>query len=1088
MQGLAGWADGELSPEIDRSAIVFCGAGKCTAYKEHPDEVQAAHNRGEFCPSCLPNSRVCGTCGTRSMTPPWPHTAARWIFWGSDRPQEGAVVTHEALIAALVEKMSPLSPEVAILTAEQVLGLHIRSSYNPKTKETLDPATRDITLEIFDLNKSLMFAAKEFKGLLGYEALHDITANDYVRLNDMYFVPRPADAHICTSCNLEMPSHGTAKRTWTADMPVDGSLDNPLNSEILINQVFKTLKSKFKTDNAKMALSTCLHSLISRDVVEGLHSDMARFRECVLSFLKEFHSPWMCDDFPIDMFTQNVYANIVHNMTLNSVADASCVFLSDVDITTILESVIGECLAHARSHLTSLDDMPEEDLEFNPETCCSAERITFSTKQKNATLADFINGNAYVEEDTSSSEESKSEIVEDDISKKMVPEDEKLIDDDNRLLLRHDLTETQADNEVKYSDDDASGCESDAYGDREGDKLQDLEDMIHPDDLQVIEEMINWHGWTQFFSSLNDAMHIRTTFLRATDNLNAATGNPPRPSKNVPDTWRVVLKEVASAKCTAVQHVLSLSTHAMRVLYPGCAQGFGSDSFWTNVSGTHSSTMLHGAHNFDDKIRNDNALLVWLSCGLHLLTDLARESLLGMCRKYHENEVKHKCQTSEFPAVDIKSAEFIELDAEGKVPRNTRFCLNIAAGIYTKYLNTERSLEKNHTVSSHTQSSSGREEMKLILGDNLNPDTSHVFHNSDLTGFTIILMVLEIFMQQELEFNRDLEKDIIRWLVLGYLFCFNSTIATFYYLYTGQGPPRNSTAVEKSQMQDSCYAAMHGQHTATDWNRAKVLCTYYAREMRDPESVLYKFAETFFKDADEMKTMMEGEATDRRQLCNYLKDSMAHLFTKSAELTTVTPLHDIQGICKNLSEWTDNFPFLFLSFVEPKNAFTAHQQSLVHYRSNAHTICLDKIFGDYTELPSPVAPLDPSDAKETGKNVDKKVAIDVAELTLLRKQNSAQTASIEKLKAMVLELQRKSGSKSKTVPPLPKRRKADVSAGGSGKDVSDSKSNTVPPPPKRRKADGGAGGSGKDVSGSSSKPATVTIRDKLLAKFKGTGK
>ena len=469
--------------------------------------------------------------------------------------------------------------------------------------------------------------------------------------------------------------------------------------------------------------------------------------------------------------------------------------------------------------------------------------------------------------------------------------------------------------------------------------------------------MINWHGWTQFFAAMNQALHIRSVFLRATANLSAATGNPLRPSRYVPDTWQVVLKEIAAVKCSAVQHILSMSTHAIRGLYPECAAGFGSDSFWVNVSGPDSSTMLHGVHNFDHEIRNDNAFVVWLSCGLHLVTALPQVSSLELCQGMYEKRVKRRDDPSNFPVVDIKSAEFIDLDAEGNVSPNTLSYLKIVTQAYTQYLNSERSFQENVQVQSHKQSSSGRDEMKSMLGDNLNPDTSHAFHDSNMTGFTTILLVLETLLQKELALNADLEKDSVRWLIIGYLFCFNSTIATFYYLYTGQGPPQNSTAVEKSELQNSCYAAMRGQHTATDWNRATVLCTHFALEMRDPASAMHQFAEYFFKDAVEMKTMLDEEGKDRRQLCNYLKEDKVHLFTKSAELTTVTPLDHVQGICDDLADWTALFPFLFVSFVEPKNAFTTHQQSIIHKRSNQRSLDLIEIFGDYTTRPCPVAPI-----------------------------------------------------------------------------------------------------------------------------------
>ena len=111
MEEPAEWEDAELSADGDRSAVVFCGADLCNAYKQHPDEVQAAKHRDEFCQVCIPKSRVCTVCDTRYPTPPWPHRAARWNIWGSDRPQEGIEVTHAALVAALEERMPHVAPE-----------------------------------------------------------------------------------------------------------------------------------------------------------------------------------------------------------------------------------------------------------------------------------------------------------------------------------------------------------------------------------------------------------------------------------------------------------------------------------------------------------------------------------------------------------------------------------------------------------------------------------------------------------------------------------------------------------------------------------------------------------------------------------------------------------------------------------------------------------------------------------------------------------------------------------------------------------------------------------------------------------------
>ena len=688
----------------------------------------------------------------------------------------------------------------------------------------------------------------------------------------------------------------------------------------------------------------------------------------MLSFIKEFHSSWMCDNFPIIQFTQNVYASVVHSMTLNSVAGTSRVSLSEDEITTIMENVISECLAHARSHITCLDEISEDD--FDIEKCCQAEDITFFGQGKPATCQRFLQGAATACEEDDESSDNGDGGGGDCTSMHLVLEDTK-------LELKTDLQHTRDENAEMYSDA-GSDYESDD-DDKEADNLEEEEDMIHSDNLPVIEAMINWHSWSQFLQSLNIALHIRNVFLYATNNLNATTGHPIEVSRSgLPVTWQVVLNEVATVKCSAVQHILSMSGHAMLALYPGCRKGFGSDSVWDNVSGVESSTMLHGAHNFDNEIRNDTAFFGLLLCGFHVVTELTYVSSLEMCREMYHRRVKNKDSPSEFPSVDIKSAGFMDLNAEGNVLPNILSYLGIMIRGYTQHLNAERSLQENVKVLSLKQSSSSRDEMKLMLGDNFNPDISHMFHDSELTGFTIIVLILETHLQRELSFNADLEKDSVRWFILGYLYRFNNTITTFYYLYTRHGLPQNSTGVEKLELQDSCYAVMQGQHRATDWNLAKILRAHFAREMRDLASAMRKFAEHFFKDADEMSTMLREEGKDRRQLHSYLKENKVHLFTRSAELTTVTPLDHIQGICEDLSMWTDLLQFLFVSFVETRNATTVHQRSIIHKRSNQLSLDLLDIFGAYTQQPLSATPLDLKDAKESERPFDMKVAKEAA--------------------------------------------------------------------------------------------------------------
>jgi len=97
-----------------------------------------------------------------------------------------------------------------------------------------------------------------------------------------------------------------------------------------------------------------------------------------------------------------------------------------------------------------------------------------------------------------------------------------------------------------------------------------------------------------------------------------------------------------------------------------------------------------------------------------------------------------------------------------------------------------------------------------------------------------------------------------------------------------------------------------------------------------------------------------------------------------------------------------------------------------------------------------VAPVDPNDAKETDKNVDTKVAKEVAELLLLRKQNVAQCAAIEQLKTKVLEMQQRSAGKSSAAPSLPKKRKVD--AGGEGSSAGGSRAPTKTTETSKQKA------------------------------------
>jgi len=230
-----------------------------------------------------------------------------------------------------------------------------------------------------------------------------------------------------------------------------------------------------------------------------------------------------------------------------------------------------------------------------------------------------------------------------------------------------------------------------------------------------------------------------------------------------------------------------------------------------------------------------------------------------------------------------------------------------------------------------------------------------------------------------------------------------------YYLHSGQ-PLREDFERDKTILQDASYLALNGEKDNVDLKNAVVNAEYFGKQMRDPDSEIFKHCLRFFFDPDKLEESRYLDPKSNPGLAEFMQKDLSRLIDTCAMSMYITPVDKIQVLQNETNDLL--FPFMNISesFNEVGDSLTLSQRKSLHDDGGGVMARVIAIFGlcKLTEKADP-------------KLVPKKTTL-VGEADL-RKQLEDSLAETKLFKVELLKLQLQIAQSKNSKMPLSKPEK-----------------------------------------------------------------
>ena len=867
----------------------------------------------------------------------------------------------------------------------------------------------------------------------------------------------------CGSCRNDIATYKSSKFRYGGDEL--GDARNPLNAEILHRTAMKLLIVK----SPNPCIAACVKEIITHDVVEELTKERWALKNAIveimeahcLSSIEKGENDTFSRNIDMENFIDAVYKNVMENFNTACSLDPGITALSENDISKCISLALSTYLDISRTTAGAGDITPTDDSDLIIEELTKSEKLRFEN-----TSTGFRPEARVISPDNSShSEDGDSSGADSDDDAAGSSHDKAYVSKIDRLgeaavckrisMLEQDLLQVNCDNDHQ----DKEG--SDASDDEEEDPLDEkelLENKIDENDYNLIDKFSEL-DFEPFFRRFLAALKMREALF-------ATLGIRSRNSERM-DMWQRIIHAVHTAKENLIQYFVTMPKFIFDEFYPTSINSYGSGSYPV-FKYKGDEVPLCPLHNFHALLHEENLFRNTLN---HLMNVFAGLEIHDFCELskvlYNSTLKKNDSSLAAFPTYNIHDCKFW-FDEKGELSEGVKVYQLAVQMLFKRLLATSMELnegklhqtdykpffeEKN--IKGTQQVKEDFEipdtEVKNMLHDNVCKDESRVVTNT-LAAIPAMVMAIQkaykIALQEDDKLVKEKNDEKLKaqsmdttptkemkkyshiWLVLCFLHCLNISVGTLYYLHSGQ-PLREDFERDKTILQDASYLALNGEKDNVDLKNAVVNAEYFGKQMRDPDSEIFKHCLRFFFDPDKLEESRYLDPKSNPGLAEFMQKDLSRLIDTCAMSMYITPVDKIQVLQNETNDLL--FPFMNISesFNEVGESLTLSQRKSLHDGGCGVMPRVIAIFG-----------LCKSTEKADPKSGPKKTTL-LCEADL-RKQLEASLAETKLFRLKLLELQLQVAQSNNSKMPLSKpEKKLILSPATSQGAAHGSKSNTT---------------------------------------------
>ena len=968
---MAEWKYGKRAPDYDMSFTTVCIHGSCPGYQGHTSSHESKQCEYTLCPKCTVLYNTCRTCNTPHFVKKNQTKYTTAEQWKCSHCKEHLVkctaefnkFTHGDASNGPAE--NPLNADLLIKRAVRVLKTYKSDNVDIQTAilTCVDTLVRRNLLEQF-LNDMKSFST-EFSDVV---EIHLSEHHDTKQLENM------------------MQSFKKEEFVDAVYGKVLGELTELQRTDVSVTKVPEPYISQVIMDTASQYLDEVRVRL-------GHHKDQ---------YLDEVHKRLGHrkgeEEVDIESVVQNEKVKFVgdlHGMKpLNAFAQGHVLVQDDNDSNSGESS---ELSSESASDEASDEDIPNVD-----------------TDKKTPAEPDLVNQDEADVGDTLSGEDSSDEPFHTETHD---------ISEENVQKLQKEMTNIHRANDTMQCD-----SSDEDFLDKDGLSENEVEET----DYVLITELGLW-DFSQFFNTLYMLMNIREILLRNSTTYNLKSGLKTKLRLDSNDIWQRVVEAVYTSKANLFRYFVTMPVHVFKTLYPSCSKPYGSLTF-PDVQCDGLDVQLTQLSNFNKHLEEQCLFRGVIQKLLSFFAGIASQGSRENCQKIYQSTLKlNDSEIDDFPSINIHDEGFW-FDKDGELSKGALVYMKAATLLVQRFIASAMNLDEKkfneeeykpyypETEVRGTQSVKSRMHIRSseILGmieDNTDTNSSRKCLYSSGKG------IVPIWLAVEMEFNKATECDPMMkeckskeehyegsavmkqyshvWLVLCFLHCVNARVGTLYYLYSGKTVSEDFEC-DKEFMQDASYLVINGTDFLVDFKNASSNACYFAREMCNRDSEIYKHSLEFFFNPELPEESRYNDKKLNARLQDFMQDSKKHLIEDCGSVPYCTPVEDIQGVLLQMQLLLSRFGNITESFSNVYNVYTPVQKKQIANMSVGLKERMVSLFGQYklepvTEKKEPKSQKSPADEEDS-----------------LKAQLAEQKRLCENLKLQILGLTQKTIMEQKT--------------------------------------------------------------------------